>query len=66
MIRCIIACISHPFIISHQIEYNIILKIIELKDGRKGKRNGRPMKAKKLWVDDPYEYHGFYKSEINM
>lgn len=40
--------------------------MIELSDGRKGKRSGKPIKAgKKVWIDDPYEYHGFYKSEIN-
>lgn len=36
-----------------------------LKDGRKGKRNGKPIKGgNKVWSDNPYEYHGFYKRKI--
>jgi len=37
----------------------------DLEDGRKGKRNGRPVKdGKKVWTDNPYVYHGYYKSKI--
>lgn len=37
----------------------------ELLDGRKGKRNGKPLKAgNRIYIDDPHEYHGFYKAEI--